>query len=168
MPLIHSVYWFHHTQSLVAARVMKMRRQFCSFVIFLLVSFARCQSINYRLSDNIIPHAYDLFIQANVDFYSFSGNVTIDIEVKKSTSTIELHAINMTIVDNKVLVNSGNGVEFSSVFMMYNNESEIITIVLDRALAANTNHTITLSFTGRIEYDMKGLYMSSYYDGNVK
>jgi hypothetical protein len=146
-------------------------RQFCTSVIFLFivaVAYVQCQSTSFRLSDAVVPKIYDLFIQVDVDFYSFSGNVTIDVEVKRATSTIELHAINMTITNNTALVNSGEDVQFKSVYMLYNNESEIVTIGLDRILAANTNHSITLWFSGRIEYDMKGLYMSTYYERNVK
>jgi hypothetical protein len=153
---------------------MKMR-QFYSSVIFFLIAISllshrvQSQNTSYRLSDAVKPMHYDLYIQVDVDFYSFSGNVTIDIHVSRATSTIEMHSVNMTIANSKVLVSSGSdGETFQSVYMLYNNESEIMTIGLDRTLAGNSNHTITLSFSGRIEYDMKGLYMSTYYAGNIK
>ncbi|KAG5671811.1 hypothetical protein PVAND_001986 [Polypedilum vanderplanki] len=149
-------------------------RQFYSSVIYLFIIFTspltNGQNTNYRLSDAVTPSAYDLFIQVDIGFYSFNGNVTIDIHVNKPTSTIELHNVNLTISNSSIFVKSvdDDEVKFESVYLIYNNESEIMTIVLEKPLTANTNYTITLAFSGRIEYDMKGLYMSSYYDKNIK
>lgn len=152
---------------------MKLR-QFYSTVIFLFIAVlvqlpghVYSQSSGYRLSGNVTPTIYDLHIRADVDFYSFTGNVTIDIHVNRATSTIEMHNVNLTI-SNNALVKSSDGDEFKSVYILYDNATEIMIIGLDRPLPANSNYSITISFGGRIENDMKGLYMSSYYDGSAK
>jgi hypothetical protein len=153
------------TQSLVASRAMKMRCQFFSFVIFLFITRVNCQSNVYRLSDALTPHYYDLNIHSDIDIYQFNGTMTIDFYANRATSVIEMHAVGLTI--NAASVKS-NALESESTYVYYWNDTEKITIGLDRTLAARQNHSLTLSFRGRIAEDMKGFYRSSYYNGTVK
>lgn len=154
-------------QSLIASRVMKMRCQFFSCVIFLFIaSRANCQSSNvYRLSDAVTPSYYDLSIQSELS--TFNGTVTIDFYVNRATSVIEMHSYALTI-NGKASVKSSDAIESESTYILYEIETEKITIGLDRTLAASSNHSITLSYQGRLSDDMKGLYSSSYYNGIVK
>lgn len=145
-----------------------MRCQFFSCVIFLFIaSRVSCQSSNvYRLSDAVTPSYYDLSIQHELS--TFNGTVTIDFYVNRATSVIEMHSYGLTI-NEKASVKSSDGATMSeSTYILYWNETEKITIGLDRTLAARSNHSITLSYRGRLSDDMKGLYSSSYYNGNVK
>lgn len=143
-----------------------MRCQFFSCVIFLFIaSRVTCQSSNvYRLSDAVTPSFYDLGIQHELS--TFNGTVTIDFYVNRATSVIEMHSYGLTI-NGKASVKSFD-TESESTYILFANETEKITIGLDRTLAARSNHSITLSFRGRLSDDMKGLFSSSYYNGNVK
>jgi hypothetical protein len=146
---------------------MKMR-QFFSAVIFLFIaSSANCQSSNVRLSNSVTPSIYTLAVSVEVDFYSFNGTVTIDFTTVRSISEIEMHSKGLTIERNLATIKSGS-LETNSTYILAWNDTEKITIGLGRTLPARTNHSITLSFKGRIASDMKGLYMSSYYNGEVK
>lgn len=165
-------------QSLVASREMKMR-QFHSTVIFLFIvifaicklpSNVVCQNENeYRLPDTFTPKIYDLSIRVDIGLHSFNGSVTIDARVNRATVSIDMHKQNLTITEKeKVQVHRNGILEAESVMIQYNENTEIMKIILNQTLSANTDYNITIKFNGRIEYDMKGLYMSSYYDGNVK
>lgn len=143
-----------------------MRCQFFIFVIFLfIVSRVNCQI--YRLSNAVTPTYYDLNIHVEVEGYSFNGTVTIDVYVNRATSVIEMHSYGLTINNGTAFVKSGE-LETKSTYILAWNDTEKITIGLDRTLAARTNHSITLSFRGRLTEDMRGLYLSSYYNGTVK
>lgn len=160
------------SQSLIAFRVMKMRCQFFSFVIFLFIASSCVKSqtqngnVNYRLSNAVIPSFYDLNIHVEVDFYSFNGTVTIDFYTNRAVNVIEMHSVGLTI-SGKASVKSG-ALESQSTYIFYWNDTEKITIGLDRTLAARSNHSITLIYSGRLKEDMKGLYLSSYYNGTIK
>lgn len=141
-------------------------RQFFSAIIFLFVaSRVNCQTNNVRLSNSITPSLYTLAMTVEVDFYSFNGTVTIDFRTTRAVTEIEMHSKDLTI--NFATIKSDTIVTNSTYILAWN-ETEKITIGLGRSLPARSNHSITLSFRGRIASDMKGLYMSSYYDGNVK
>lgn len=146
---------------------MKMR-QFFSAVIFLFIaSNANCQSSNVRLSDSVIPLLYTLAMTVEVDFYSFNGTVTIDFRTTRAINEIEMHSKGLTIDRNKARIIS-DSLETNVTYILYWNDTEKITIGLGRTLATRTNHSITLTFSGRIATDMKGLYMSTYYNGGIK
>jgi hypothetical protein len=146
---------------------MKMR-QFFSAVIFLFIaSNANCQSGNVRLSNTVTPSLYTLAMTVEVDFYSFNGTVTIDFTTVRSINEIEMHSKGLTIERDVATIKSG-ALETNSTYILKWNDTEKITIGLGRTLAGRTSHSITLKFRGRIASDMKGLYMSTYYDGEVK
>lgn len=114
-----------------------------------------------------MPSLYTLAMTVEVDFFSFNGTVTIDFRTTRSTSEIEMHMKGLTIDGDRATIKSG-ALETISTYMLKWNETEKITFGVGRTLPGRTNHSITLSFKGRIANDMKGLYMSSYYNGNVK
>jgi aminopeptidase 2 len=140
-------------------------RRFYNFttIFFFLFSFTSIDCQNYRLSNVIVPKHYDLFIRTDLDLHTFSGNVTIDVHVNNETSLIQMHNIGLTII-GKVIVSSGA----ESNAISQDNVTQIMSIHLNRALPANSDHLITISFSGRIENDLKGLYMSTYYDNVAK
>lgn len=152
---------------------MKMRQILNALIVlFIAATLARdvhCQLSQNRLSDNIIPRIYDIFIRVDIEARVFSGFVAIDVHVNRDVSIIQMHNIGLTIND-KVLVKSvvDNSTIAESINILYDNATEIMNIVLDRTLLADSDYRLTLSFTGLIQSDMKGLYLSSYYDGGVK
>ena len=51
----------------------------------------------HRLSKNVIPKRYELSLDVDLDNFSYSGNEVIFIDVKKSTTIIQLNAAELTI-----------------------------------------------------------------------
>ena len=145
---------------------MKMQ-QFFRVVIFLLIALqASCQSNNVRLSDAVTPSLYTLFMTVETEFLSFNGTVSIDFTTNRATSEIEMHSTGLTI--NSAIIASDE-IETESTYILSWNETEKITIGLGRTLARNTNHRVTIDFKGRMAHDdTKGLYRSSYYNGDNK
>ncbi|XP_070503481.1 aminopeptidase N-like [Chironomus tepperi] len=146
-----------------------------SIVLYIVVSLlytvhhVQCKKSENRLSDAIIPKVYDLFIQVDMNSHVFNGRMIIDVHVNSAVSTIQLHNIGLVISD-KVVVNNAtdNNIISESINILYNNATEIMDIKLDQTLLADSDYKILLSFNGSIEFDMKGLYMSTYYDGEIK
>lgn len=152
-------------------------RQFFNalIVLFIVISLlytvhhVQCKKSENRLSDAIVPKVYDLFIKVDMNSRVFNGNVTIDVHVNNAVSTIQLHNIGLVISDKVVVENAtDNSVVSESKNISYDNATEIMNIELDQTLLADSNYKILLSFNGPIEFDMKGLYMSTYYDGEIK
>lgn len=50
-----------------------------------------------RSSRSVIPKHYDLTIRPDLEKFIFDGQVRIDIEIKQSTNTIILHAVDLEI-----------------------------------------------------------------------
>ena len=51
----------------------------------------------HRLSKNVIPKRYELSLDVDLDNFSYSGNEIIFIDIKKSTTKIQLNAAELTI-----------------------------------------------------------------------
>lgn len=144
-------------------------------VLFIVISLlykahhVQCKKSENRLSDAVIPKVYDLFIKVDMNSRVFDGNVIIDVHVNSAVSTIQLHNIGLEI-NEKVVVNNATDNSFvsESINISYDKTIEIMNVELNQTLLADSDYKILLSFKGPIEFDMKGLYMSTYYDGEIK
>lgn len=149
---------------------MKMRRSSVlrhSVVIclFIIVSHVHSQtSANYRLSNNIAPSIYDLHITIDLDGLNFVGVETILAHASEASTTIELHALDLTIDGVQV---TENGIDLPINSLMHFNETQTFRITLDQRLMPNSDFQLKLEFSGEIRDDMKGLYRSSYYENGV-
>src|SRR3989338_317642 len=52
---------------------------------------------SFRLSENVVPINYELFFDVDMDNFHFIGKEIIDMEIKKPTKEIILHATDMKI-----------------------------------------------------------------------
>jgi aminopeptidase N len=157
-------------QSLLTSREMKMRLSKAlghNIVIFLFIiaSFVSCQNpVNYRLSGNVAPSIYDLHITVDLANLKFSGSETIYMHANQPTSTIELHALDLSIDDVRVIEGEN---EITINRMEYNNETQIFAVHLGQSLVSGRDYELRMAFEGEIMDDMKGLYRSSYYENRV-
>jgi hypothetical protein len=149
---------------------MKMRRFSAlslNSVIFLFIiaSYVSCQNpVNYRLSGDVVPSIYDLHITVDLENLKFSGSEKISVHANQPTSTIELHALDLSIDDVQV-IEGENAIPITAT--RYNNETQIFSIVLGQSLIQSRDYELEMSFEGEIKDDMKGLYRSSYYENQV-
>jgi len=112
-----------------------------------------------RLSKSVQPINYKLKFQPNLVTFTFAGEATIDIEVKRE----EVQRITVNCVDIDVLsvkyVSSELEVEPSKI--VYKAERETVTFLFDNALPLGAAK-LNIVFNGELNDKLKGFYRSKY------
>lgn len=117
---------------------------------------------NCRLSKNVIPLRYYLFIFPNLDEGSFEGDVAIDIEVCVPTKHILLHQTNLDIMTTKLTKHSVE-IPIESTFAYPENHYWVIKLPL---LLEKGNYALIFTFKGKLGTGTLGLYKSTYINAN--
>ena len=117
---------------------------------------------NSRLPQNLIPISYDLFIIPDFLNFIFHGIVKINVTVREPTSTVVLNQGNIKVLNIDITNNNNENVKVLQ--SDYNNQTELLNIILYRNLKLFDNLLITLDFEGKLDDDMVGFYKSSYTD----
>lgn len=115
----------------------------------------------FKLSGNARPFHYDLAMKIDVDAQEFTGSVKIDLEVFTTTNIIQLHYKDMT-VENIQLVPRNSVEVIPGLPVIYSEETEILSVPLSGELLGQ--YTLSMDFNSKIRTDLKGLYMSTYFD----
>lgn len=135
--------------------------------ILLFISAINCEQ-KFRLSTDVTPLQYDLHIRVDLQEFSFNGTVTIVVYTNIDTTSIEMHQLDLDIEQHDVQVIWSGG-QIEVVSLIYNNDTQIMKIVLGQSLIYGRDYRVTIKFAGAIKDDMKGLYRSSYYEnGRIK
>lgn len=144
---------------------MRLSSELSVIFLFIIASFVSCQNpVNYRLSSDVVPSIYDLHITVDLENLKFSGIETIHIHANQPTTTIELHALDLSI-DDVLVIEGENAIPITAT--NYNNETQIFSIALGQSLEPEREYKLQMNFEGEIKDDMKGLYRSSYYENQV-
>ncbi len=106
-----------------------------------------------RLSADVVPTAYDVTWRLDPATDTFSGEVAIDVDVKRETELIELHAEDLTLRGVDIL---SGGEEVSSASVLKGSHGGI-GLQLEQPIAAGA-YTITMSFDGPLDEVPTGLY----------
>src|ERR1700722_8923108 len=112
-----------------------------------------------RLARTVVPVRYDLEVETDADATAFSGVVTIALEVAEPTSTIVLHAKELTVE----LVSLSQGGQSLDCELSADAESERITVMAAGTIAPGSA-TLTLRFGALVSKGLLGYYRSSYVD----
>lgn len=123
---------------------------------------ASTNGISYRLPNNTKPENYDITITTNIDKnnFIFSGTVIIDIRVLEESSSITLHARQLTINLVRLITKTGTAVKLNP--FTYDPTTEFITIPTQSRLLKDTNYILTLGYVGVLRTDKCGFYATSY------
>lgn len=113
--------------------------------------------LNIRLPKSILPFRYDLTIQPDLQNFTFSGNVAIGIDVKKTTKKIILHAKQLTIASAYVK----NGKE-KTASVTVDEKAETITLNFKEAITIGRS-VLFVAFDGVMDDSMRGFYRSKYF-----
>src|SRR6185312_4774604 len=113
---------------------------------------------NVRLSKDISPQRYDLHLKPDLTAFTFSGDETIHLVLKKPVKTITLHAVELDI---ETATARANGKAFTSRKITYDAKSETATIHFSEQLPQG-QVKLELSFRGILNDKMHGFYRSSY------
>lgn len=112
--------------------------------------------IHNRLSINIHPLNYNIFIRPNIQDFTFYGKVEIEIDISNDTNTIDIHSKNITyetiLYDNIPISNS------------YNPINEMLSL---HNQFIKGKHTLVFVYTGIINNNMIGFYRSSYINNDI-
>ncbi|KAG5880388.1 hypothetical protein JTB14_027295 [Gonioctena quinquepunctata] len=110
-----------------------------------------------RLPKHVKPNHYKLFLLPDLESLTFQGDVSIQIEVLKSTDNIVFNAVDLKLSDVKI---TGNEEMTPSHVELYP-EEETVSVKFSSFLPTGS-YTLNIAFTGEINDKMKGLYRSKY------
>jgi len=110
-----------------------------------------------RLSKNVVPSNYNLKLVPDLEKFTFTGTVDINIEIVQETEKIELNCID---IDIKSALFAGEST-FPSSEIKYDKEEEKANIHFAVKLPIG-KACLKMEFTGELNDKMKGFYRSKY------
>ena len=117
---------------------------------------------NIRLPESIVPVKYDLFMWPNLTMFQFNGNVSVLLDVKKSTDFIIFHCKELTVHSSTVTRVSSSGEAIRVVRMLEYVRNEQIYLQLESNLIAGEKYQLLIEFNGTLTDSLAGFYRSSY------
>ncbi|KAK3517186.1 hypothetical protein QTP70_000829 [Hemibagrus guttatus] len=135
-----------------------------AIAVTLAISFEKCVSGS---SENPVPHAlrprhYDLRLSVHMHNFTFSGDVSIELECVNATKFIVLHADRLHV--EKVAVDSDSkkpgAMRIHRHFRYPHNQ--VYVIALHREMKPRRTYKIHLTFRGQIQNQLLGFFRTSY------
>jgi puromycin-sensitive aminopeptidase len=117
----------------------------------------------YRLPYSVVPSRYHLTLVPDLAGATFTGDVSIDVNVAEPVTTIVLNAAELTI-DSATLTPTGNdatALEPSSITL--DADEERVTLTFPDPVPTGPA-TLQLSFTGILNDKLHGFYLSTFTD----
>jgi aminopeptidase N len=113
-----------------------------------------------RLPKNVVPLGYTLAVQPDPDALVFTGEESVALQFRQATDTMVFNSLNEVLRDVRLDGHAVAGVE--------SDDAQQITTVHLPAAAPAGRHTLTFSYTGKLETQPHGLFLQSYVgpDGN--
>src|SRR5262245_44238521 len=113
----------------------------------------------YRLPTIVRPHRYDLTITPDLDASTFTGTVSIDLEVTEPTDTVILHAKDLVVGVEELWQEAGS----PATEVRLDAARDLVAITADRPLTPGPAR-LDLTFSGAISPGLLGFYRSSFTD----
>ncbi len=114
----------------------------------------------YRLARTVIPSAYRIFLTPDLDAFTFSGRVEIDVEIKGSITELKMNALELELGAATI---SADGTSYRSLEHHLDDTYETVTFVFDREIPAGPA-VIEIAFDGVLSDQLHGFYRSTYTD----
>ncbi len=111
-----------------------------------------------RLSQNITPLHYSIFLHPDLETHVFSGEETITLSIQKPTKEITLHSLELAIESAMIAVGKQ---KISAQKISYDEKNETATFHFERAIPKG-KAKLSLSFSGILKDNMRGFYKSRY------
>ena len=115
-----------------------------------------------QLPGNVRPLKYRLTLAPDLDRFTFSGEESIDIQVSEPTSHFVLNSVDIQVQSASIV--RGNGTEVAASQIVYDQDSETVTIVFSTPVPAGAAQ-LALRFTGQLNDKLHGFYRSTYRTG---
>jgi len=106
-----------------------------------------------RLPKNVVPVSYDVAIVPDADALRFTGTESVQLQFRAATATVQFNSLNETL--SHVLL---DGKPVKSVTS--SDEQQLTTVTLTKP--ATGLHTLSFSYTGKIETQPQGLFAQKY------
>jgi aminopeptidase N/puromycin-sensitive aminopeptidase len=128
-----------------------MRRQLITAALF----FAALPLAAARLPQSVIPDHYAISITPNLAAETFSGQETIDVDIKEPIDTIMLHSVDLDLHD--VIVASGS--KLLNPTITFDAANEMASLKFGQTLPSG-RASIRITFNGKLAAQLRGLYLS--------
>ncbi|MDR3642986.1 MAG: M1 family metallopeptidase [Candidatus Doudnabacteria bacterium] len=115
---------------------------------------------NVRLSKQIKPERYELFIKPDLKTFAFDGEETISLTLGKPVSEITIHAKELDVYSAHFGIGNQK-VEIKSESISYDVKNETVTFSFGKTLPRGRG-VLNLKFKGVLNEKMRGFYRSSY------
>jgi len=121
-----------------------------------------------RLPGTSVPSSYELSLTTNVHrgLLAYTGNVKIRITITAATNIITLH--NSGLVISQVILSDEFGAEIANTYATDSDKS-FLNVQVESELAAESELTLDINFSGNLKTGTAGFYRSSYVvDGTTR
>ncbi|XP_059468459.1 puromycin-sensitive aminopeptidase isoform X2 [Neocloeon triangulifer] len=112
-----------------------------------------------RLPKVVRPKHYDLFLQPDLQAFTFNGNTKISVQVSSATEKIILNSIDLSL--KEVIYTPEGGVSTPATQVALSTEEETATLTFQPPIQPGVG-SLFISFTGELNDKMKGFYRSQY------
>jgi aminopeptidase N len=116
----------------------------------------RFESTPGKLPKRIVPIDYAIRIVPNLDKRTFTGTETVKLSVQAPVREVVLNALEIDVASAAV-----DGKTVPKTAIRIDHHSELLRIALPSDLAAG-NHTLALTFSGKINQQGQGLFYAPY------
>jgi aminopeptidase N len=107
-----------------------------------------------RLPKNVVPISYTVVLVPDIDQLTLAGTESVTLQFRSASATIVLNSLNETLSDVRLDRQPVAGVAS-------NDQQQLTTLTLAKPARAG-RHTLTFSYTGRIESQPHGLFLQAY------
>jgi puromycin-sensitive aminopeptidase len=114
----------------------------------------------YRLSDDVLPRAYRLILEPDLEAAIFAGSVDIDLEIVEPVDAIVMNALELEISSATLTTPDGTEVECA---VELDATSERVTLRPAGGVSVGTA-TVSMTFTGILNDLLVGFYRSTFVD----
>jgi puromycin-sensitive aminopeptidase len=114
----------------------------------------------YRLPTSVVPTAYRIRLEPDLDAARFAGTVEIDVELLEAASEVTLNAVALEVA--AASVRADGGAELAGAIAL-DEEHDRVTVRFATELPVGP-HTLSLTFNGYLNDLLVGFYRSSYTD----
>ena len=121
------------------------------------------QSSPYRLPPNVRPTAYRLTLTPDLENFTFTGQVSIDLQVSESTGRVLLNAAELQITSASITDAYGGPMPASGILLDEKRERAYLTFPRE---IATGRATLSMEFSGILNDQLRGFYRCRYTDAD--
>jgi aminopeptidase N len=109
-----------------------------------------------KLPKHVVPAEYSIRIVPNISQLTFTGTETVKLQVHRPIHELVLNALELEITEASL-----DGKSFPKSAIKIDKEKELLALTLQSELAPG-DHTLALSFSGKINQQGQGLFYMRY------